>query len=188
MIQEPKNKAGIDPSFLAGPIPGMSLTTEPGNRPWENPPQMVTLEEVVSYYSDKLLNSDNTDLIVQVLESGISIESIAEHMTLSAVMDGLHTIDLSILVNPVIRELIKYVAEVNEIDYIESYEDAKEKDKLPRSQVSKIVKQEIKKSKKLPPEIMEVQKKAMELAKSGGQPMAPSGLMARQTKPMMEGA
>ena len=30
------------------PIPGMSLTTEPKGRPWENPPQYDDVDDVVS--------------------------------------------------------------------------------------------------------------------------------------------
>lgn len=186
-IELNQDQPKFDSGFLNGPIPGMSLTTEPGNRPWENPPQMVTLEEAVSYYSSKLLDPENTDAIVNALDQQISLESIAEHMTTSAVMDGLHTIDISILVNPVIRELLKYVAEVNEVEYVDSYAEVAKKDKLPRAQIARIVKETIKKSKQLPPEIMEVQKKAMSMSKGEMPTETPTGLMARKTQPAMEG-
>ena len=36
-------------SFLEAPIPGQSLTDEPKNWPWENPPEMVDPDEVTFY-------------------------------------------------------------------------------------------------------------------------------------------
>ena len=36
------------------PIPGQSLTNEPGNAPWEHPPQMVKMEEAMGYVWEKL--------------------------------------------------------------------------------------------------------------------------------------
>ena len=36
--------------FLEAPIPGMSLTTEPGSVPWEQPPQLVTIQQVADFY------------------------------------------------------------------------------------------------------------------------------------------
>ena len=39
---------------IDAPIAGQSLTTEPGNRPWENPPQYTTVEEALEYYIHKL--------------------------------------------------------------------------------------------------------------------------------------
>ena len=45
----------LDPNLLQGPIPGMSLITEPGNRPWENPAMLTTVGETIDFYTEKLL-------------------------------------------------------------------------------------------------------------------------------------
>ena len=50
-------------NFMA-PIPGMSLTGEPGNSPWEQPPKYDTVEESLAYYLEKL---DNEDLLDETL-------------------------------------------------------------------------------------------------------------------------
>jgi hypothetical protein len=44
--------------FLSGPIPGQSLTDTPGNYPWEKPPEMVEVEDVVKFYINKLADQD----------------------------------------------------------------------------------------------------------------------------------
>ena len=46
----------LSPDLLQGPIPGMSLTKEPGEYPWERPTQLTTVEEAVEYYTDRVLN------------------------------------------------------------------------------------------------------------------------------------
>ena len=65
--------------FLNAPIPGMSLTTEPGNRPWENPPSMTTVEEALEYYANRIFRADQfaRDDLLDVLESGFPIRNFA---------------------------------------------------------------------------------------------------------------
>lgn len=179
----------FDPNYLSGPIPGMSLTTEPGNRPWENPPSIVTVEEAVKYYSDKILDPSNTDVLIDALEERLAIENIAEALTLSAVMEGIHTIDISILINPVIKELIKYVADVHDIDYVDSYEEEDVEGKLSRPVIKRMVKEAIQSSKKkIPPEVWELQQKLMKQGGGETSPAPQRGLMARPMQTEMEGA
>ena len=45
----------FDPSMLQGPIPGMSLTQEPGNMPWENPPEFSDIYDVMQFYLDRIV-------------------------------------------------------------------------------------------------------------------------------------
>jgi nucleoside permease NupC len=130
-----------DPGSLSGPIPGMSLTTEPGNRPWENPPQIVTVEDAIQFYSEKLLDPEKQSAIAETLEMGLAVESISDMLTTSAVMDGYHTIDISMLVTPVVNELIKYVGDINGVDYIESYEAKEKEQAISKREAEKIVKE-----------------------------------------------
>lgn len=131
----------IDPSVLNGPIPGMSLTTEPGNRPWENPPQIVNVEDAIEYYTDRLTESERIEYLLEALSLGVSVEAITDALTTSSVMNGVHTLDVSVLVSPVLYELIKYIAEAHEVEYVESYEElSKKRSKIPKYEISKLVK------------------------------------------------
>lgn len=162
-------------SMLRAPIPGMSLTTEPGNRPWENPPQLVTLDEAVEFYGEKILDPEKVDSILDAMEQEISIESMADAITTSAVMDGIHTIDISVLVTPVVQEMLRYVGDLNEVEYIESYAELEKSKRIPKSEARKIVREVAKERNKLPTGRMEaVQDMDMEEPKAG--------LMARRTK------
>ena len=73
----------FDASSLNAPIPGMSLTTEPGNRPWENPPQLNTVEEAIEYYTDKLTEPEKIDYLLEALSLEVSVEAIADALTIS---------------------------------------------------------------------------------------------------------
>lgn len=102
---------------LNRPIPGQSLTTEVGNRPWENPPQYSTVEEALQYYIPRVINPDMQEDMFNVLETGIPVTMIAETLIQGGVMQGKHTIDVGILALPVIMETIAYIAEEQGVEY-----------------------------------------------------------------------
>jgi hypothetical protein len=165
----------VDPEFLNGPIPGMSLTAEPGSRPWENPPVFPTVEEAIAFYTEQILDPDTEDHIVNVLTKDISVEVTANQIISSGVMNGMHTIDVAFLIDPVIRELIMYVADRAGIDYIESYDKKAREKVIPRAMAMRIVD--------------EVFSEALEEQQAPEEPVAPpmGGLMARPQAPAMGG-
>ena len=94
-----------EPSFDA-PIPGMSLTAELGGRPWQSPPQYATVEQALEYYIPRLTADEVTDQLLDVLEMGVPVTTLANTMQLSGVMEGKHTVDVGVLIMPVIMEMI----------------------------------------------------------------------------------
>lgn len=100
---------------LAGPfdrpIPGQSLTTEPRNNPWEQPPQMAEMEEVTKYYINNLANQDVIDDLAAMCEAGVPLKPIVESITSQGQLRGLHTVDASLLVSPVIHQFLKQAIE-----------------------------------------------------------------------------
>lgn len=109
-------------NFVA-PVPGMSLTTEPKSRPWESPPQMTKVSEVVNFYSERLSNPDLMYSILDAVKKGIPIHDIALSMAKVSVMNGKHTVDTGMIVSPVITEMIKAVADLNDVGYVLTQED-----------------------------------------------------------------
>lgn len=151
-----------DPALLEAPIPGMSLTKEPGAMPWENPPMLVTVDDAVAFYSERILDADATDSIVEAIDQNVSIEEIAEYLTTSGVMNGMHTLDVKFLVFPVVKELLMYVADAEGVEYVESFAK-KDASRVPRTMVKQVVKEVFEES--TAPEVMPEEK--------------PKGLMAR---------
>lgn len=126
-------------AFATGPIPGMSLTGAPRNVPWENPPMLASVEDAIAYYTDKLLDPEAEDKILSVLDNKISIENIAETIITSSTMNGIHSLDVGVLINPVVRELLMLVADSTNTPYVESYKKLQKEQMIPRSVAREVV-------------------------------------------------
>ena len=102
---------------LSRPIPGQSLTHELRDRPWQNPPQFNSVEESMSWYLERFENDEIVEELMAIIEMGIPISTIANSMQLGAVLQGVHTIDVGILVMPILMEIMKTLAEKTGIEY-----------------------------------------------------------------------
>jgi len=112
------------PSFDM-PIAGQSLTAELGGRPWQQPPQYATVEEALDYYIPSLESEEVSTQLLDVLEMGIPVTSVANAMQTASVMDGKHSVDVGVLVLPVLIELIMLIAETAGVEYISGLEPDK---------------------------------------------------------------
>lgn len=121
-----------------GPIPGMSMTTELGGRPWQQPPQYTNVDEAIEYYMDRMTTDEFMDELVDVLEMGVSIADIANIMQTSSVMEGVHSVDVGILVSPVLMEMMMFLAESAGIEYVTGLE-TRNKKKISDSKIAKII-------------------------------------------------
>ena len=103
--------------FLDAPIPGQSLTTEPKSRPWEQPPKYTTTEEALSFYIPRLSDAELMAPMVDAIEDGTTVVAVADMIQSSGVMSGLHTLDVGILISPVLVELLITQAQLADIEY-----------------------------------------------------------------------
>lgn len=53
--------------------------------------------------------------LLDIIEMGIPLTAIAETLTLGGVMQGLHTVDVGVLVNPILVELMEGLAKNAEV-------------------------------------------------------------------------
>ena len=123
------------------PIAGQSLTAEVGNRPWQNPPQFSTVEESMDWYLDRFDNPELVQEILSIIESGIPLSTIANSMQLGAVLQGVHSIDVGVLVLPILIEIMKTLAEKTDTKYVmgdEPEESDRPSDAVLDSALSKI--------------------------------------------------
>ena len=130
------------PAFDA-PIPGQSLTSEPKNRPWRNPPQLDTVEDAMEYYLPRLSSPALAPRLLEVIERGIPLTSLAETIVTGGAMQGIHSIDVGILVSPILVEFMKGMAEIAEVEY--NLGD-KDKDEEPDPQLLQLAMKELKES------------------------------------------
>ena len=97
------------PSFSA-PIPGQSLTTPPKARAYERPPELSNVTEVIEFYIDRLGDQSVVDDLFVALENGFPLSTLVDSITANGVMEGKHSIDISMLVSPVLHEYIRVAA------------------------------------------------------------------------------
>jgi len=109
-------------------FPGQSLTAEPMNAPYENPPEMVTPEDAMEYHLDRLTEPDRMESVLDAMELGLDVVTLTEGILRGAVMDGQHSVDISLILAPVVHEFIKTTADKAGIDYEEGLpDDSKER-------------------------------------------------------------
>tara|TARA_R110000796_G_scaffold252492_1_gene387110 strand:- start:1280 stop:1819 length:540 start_codon:yes stop_codon:yes gene_type:complete len=99
------------------PIPGMSMTAELGARPWQSPPKYATVDDAIEYYLDRMSSEDFLDQLTDVMEMGVPITSIANTMQLGNVMEGMHSVDVGMLVLPVLVEMMMLVGDSAGVEY-----------------------------------------------------------------------
>jgi len=159
------------------PIPGQHLTSELGGRPWQSEPQYTTVDDAVEYYMARITSEDIIDQLIDVMEMGVPVTNIANSMQLASVMEGIHTIDVGMLVMPVIMEMMMMLAESAGIEYESGLENPN-KNKVRATRVQKITRDFEKKLTKVDINMERKEKEEVEdtetIKKSGG-------LMARRS-------
>jgi len=123
-------------ALFSAPIPGQALSAELGSRPWQQPARYSNPEDALEFYAEKITDPSINDSLLDALEMGTPVSSIAEILVQGAAMEGKHTIDVSILILPVIMELIAYVADEAEIEYNMGFEVKVDEDVVPESKIA----------------------------------------------------
>lgn len=114
-------------SIFDRPIPGQSLTTEPRNNPWENPPELTTIEEVTAFYIERLAKEEVIDDLVAMAQGGVSLKPIVEGTYMQGVMRGVHTLDAGLLVAPILTTFLRETIKSYGVDVKDTGEDLQEK-------------------------------------------------------------
>lgn len=108
------------------PIPGASLTSHKiGERQWERPPEIASVEEALKFYMQRLSDEEIIDDFMVAIESGVAIVPLVKTLYLSNVMNGVHSLDIGILIAPALTEYFAAVARSYDINYKLSNKDYK---------------------------------------------------------------
>ena len=110
-------------STLDAPIPGQSLTAPLGDRPWQKPAKFPTPEQALEFYVDRISQDRQVEQLVDLLELGVPVDTLVDTMQLGGVMEGLHSVDVGIIITPALAEVIKQIGDRAEIDYTFSSEE-----------------------------------------------------------------
>mgnify|MGYP003117274372 CR=1 FL=1 len=109
------------------PIPGQSLTTTPKAAPYERPPELTDPIDALEAHLDNLMKDGAMEDVLFFLEEGIDLVTLVEGILRSAVMEGVHSIDVSLIIAPALHEFIKGAALRADVEFDEGFEpkDAK---------------------------------------------------------------
>jgi len=165
-----------EPTFDA-PIPGMSMTHEVGARPWQQPAQYSTIDEVAQFYIGQMQNDSFVEQTANLLETKMPVTMIANTMQTSNIMNGIHNIDVGILALPIIMEMIMYIGDSAGVDYVVGIErniEEEVKDSAMALAVSRI------EDAKISDEVV-VEEEKMEEPMQEMQEEVPTGLMSRRS-------
>ena len=102
-------------NMFDAPIPGQSLTDEPGNYPWEHPPQTASIEEATDAVYESIMKEENKARMFTLLRMGIPIEALVKVITFSGFLEGKWTVDVAKLLEPIVAMMIAGEAALAEI-------------------------------------------------------------------------
>jgi hypothetical protein len=169
-----------EPQFDA-PIAGMGMTHELGARPWQRPPLYTTVEEALDYYIPRMADDAFSDQLVDVMDMGVPLTTLANTIQMSGVMEGKHSADVGILIMPVLIEMMRLIGDSADIKYTTGME----KTDAPRSSlIAKAVNKLREEESKEEPEDMTMESAPMQEELPMDMPTEeaePTGLMARRT-------
>lgn len=115
---------------FSAPIPGQSLTTPPKNFAWERPPEVTDPEEALKMHLTRLSQPDMIQSIMHLIDlQGLDIQTITTGIVRGAVSKGIHSIDVGMMVSPVLHEFIKETANYMGIEADDGFVDKKAKAK-----------------------------------------------------------
>lgn len=112
------------------PVPGQSLTSTPKGAPYERPPEINDPVKALDYHLDILDNPKAVEQAMFMLEMGVDLSTLVEGITRNAVIEGIHSIDISLIIAPVIHEYLKGYADSLDVNYDEGFEDKEENERI----------------------------------------------------------
>ena len=103
--------------LLNAPIAGQSLTDTPKNYPWERPAEISDPREAIKFHMEGLSSPESLDNIVELIQVGVPLRALSKTVLTTAQMEGIHSVDVSLIIGDVIYEELVSIAEEAGLDY-----------------------------------------------------------------------
>ena len=103
------NTAQPEFDAFSAPIPGQSLTDEPGNYPWEHAPKNTDPEEIVNDLFLRMTKPEALEEILTMLDAGIPAEAIVRVMTFTGFAEGEFNPDVGFIIVEPLMEMVATV-------------------------------------------------------------------------------
>tara|TARA_R110002020_G_scaffold172791_2_gene363288 strand:+ start:1277 stop:1807 length:531 start_codon:yes stop_codon:yes gene_type:complete len=117
-------------SLFDYPVPGQSLTTTPKNASYERPPQVTDPRKALQIHVENLGNKQSVEDLKYYVEMGLDVKSIVEAILRSAVAEGVHSIDISLIIAPLLHQIVVSILDKMGIEYDEGISDVLEDENI----------------------------------------------------------
>ena len=97
------------------PISGQSLTDEPGNAKWENPPRYAKVDDVADELMKRIFTKKSVQNILMMLEAGIPVEGVARTIVFAGYAEGQYNPDVGVLVARLAFESVLTIGVVGKV-------------------------------------------------------------------------
>jgi len=106
------------------PIPGQSLTDEPGNYPWEHPPQYVTTDGAADHLWNRMSEPEFAEQIIAMLDAGVPVEAIGRTVLFGGFLKGKFSPDVAFIIAEPVMKMIATIGVVAGVkDIVMSMDD-----------------------------------------------------------------
>ena len=92
-----------------GPIAGQSLTDEPGNYPWEHPPQYTDVDDILDRMYDTLTKPTVARQLISMLDAGVPVEAVVRVITFGGFMEGKFNPDVGFTIIEPLMNLVSAI-------------------------------------------------------------------------------
>lgn len=130
MLERDENPA------VDAPIPGQSLTAPLGDRPWQRPARFSNPDQALAFYVERMTTPQAANKMLDILEMGVPISSLVDIMQLGGVMEGMHSVDVGIIISPALAEVMESMAKAAEIEFSVTGEKDYDDKKIDDTQIS----------------------------------------------------
>ena len=131
---------------MNGPIPGQSLTRTPRNALYERPPEIVEPNDAIMYHIRKLSEPERIDNLLFTLEYGLPVRHATQAALTTAVAQGIHNIDISLIIAPVVHKYIVSLAEQAGVPYKDDFDNAEMREEDERNKIKILLTQAMEES------------------------------------------
>ena len=100
------------------PVPGQSLTDEPGNYPWEHPPQYVTSDGAADHLWNRMSEPEFAEQIIAMLDAGVPVEAIGRTVLFGGFLKGKFSPDVAFIIAEPVMKMIATIGVIAGIEDI----------------------------------------------------------------------
>lgn len=101
---------------MDGPIAGESLTKQPGNMPYERPPQYADPEDALHHIFMRLMKPQTTMQLLTLMDVGVAVDTLVEVLASGGAQEGLWSIPMIPSIIPALTVILIRMAQAAKID------------------------------------------------------------------------